>query len=156
EVVAPALSARHDGQAMRLQVVEAAGAVPPARDRELEEPQAPKPLEGPVQVVGGERVLVLPERLGDLVHLRRLVERAAQEEDATTRHRSQTAYTLTPMSAPRRAPASTSLRKCRPSTTREAATLAARASTGPARTGKLRARTVPIAKAFSEWPEGNE
>jgi len=60
------------------------------------------------------------------------------------------------MSVPIRAPASTSVTKCRPRNTREAATLAATTKAGAAAAGKARATTLPMANAFREWPEGNE
>ena len=60
------------------------------------------------------------------------------------------------MRSPTTAPASTSDTQWRPSTTRDAATLAAMASTGTAASGKARAITLPIANAFRAWPEGKE
>jgi hypothetical protein len=53
-----------------------------------------------------------------------------------------------PMSPSARDPTRTSLSQCRPRTTREAATLTARRSTGTARRGKARAITEPMAKAL--------
>jgi hypothetical protein len=52
------------------------------------------------------------------------------------------------MSPSARDPTRTSLSQCRPRTTREAATLTARRSTGTARRGKARAITEPMAKAL--------
>ena len=60
------------------------------------------------------------------------------------------------MRSPTSAPASTSESQWSPSTTRDAATLAARARTGTATSGKARAITLPMANALRAWPEGKE
>src|SRR5262249_22518907 len=113
-----------------------------------------------VQVVGRERVLVLSELPRDRVHLRRLVERAAEEQEPLAprrrSHRSHARNVKRPKQTPRRAPATASLRKWCPSATRRADRLAAARSTGPLSAGKLSASTVPTAKAFTACPDGNE
>ena len=66
---------------MTLQIAPAASRQLVPRDRELDQPEPSKKLDGAVAVVGREGLLVLGEMLGDLVHLGRLIHRAADEED---------------------------------------------------------------------------
>lgn len=69
------------GRLLQLEVVEAAAHELSPRDRELREPEARRPGERAVAVERSERVLMLGQLARHLVHLCRLVDRPAEEQD---------------------------------------------------------------------------
>src|SRR5262249_3646958 len=81
EVDAAALAADVDWKIMVAQIVEAAPTELVAADRVFERADVPENLEIEVPVVRREDVRVLRELPGDLVHLRRLIDRSADEQD---------------------------------------------------------------------------
>src|SRR5262249_13188918 len=82
EIVMTAFAVEVDGQPMRLEVRKAARPQLEADGRHLHQPPAAEEIEQPVAIVGREEVIVLGQLARNLVHLRGVVERSADEEDA--------------------------------------------------------------------------
>ena len=82
EVVRAAPSLVVDGEIRGTQVLVAALRELGADDRELQAFQPPHRLQHAVTVERRERLLVLGQVARDLMHLRRLIHRAANEQDA--------------------------------------------------------------------------
>jgi len=82
EVIRPSTPPPVDGEILSLQILPASPGEFVADDGELQQLHPPHQFECAVAVIGRERLLVLGQMVRDLVHLRGLVHRAADEEDA--------------------------------------------------------------------------
>ena len=85
EVVRAAAPPVVDGEILVLQIPLAALRELVADDREFQQLHAPHHFMHTVAVIGRERLLVLGQMPRDLVHLRGLIHRAADEEDSLCR-----------------------------------------------------------------------